>query len=92
MKTIVFIILFFAANAHGQGISNDTTPVWVVYLDSARVFAAYPGVDMRLDVAAGWKISSKKVERYLDIEGVEFSPEMVLFSKPRKIIPNAFRQ
>lgn len=100
MKVITFIMLLFAATAQGQVISSDTTPVWVVYLDSVRVFAAYPGVDMRTEVAAGWRVFSVKkeglefynVEQYFDTSGIEFDPDMVLFAKRRKITPNAFRQ
>jgi len=93
MKSIVIVFLLWANCLCAQKpIPCDTTPVWVVYLDSVRVFAGYPGVEMRTEVLPGWRVVSEKAERFFDTNGVEFDPEMVLFSKRRKITHNAFRQ
>lgn len=92
MRTIAFIFLILSVTAQAQISKRDTTPVWVVYLDSVRVFAAYPGVDMRTEVVAGWKVSSKNENDYYDTSGVKFDPDMVLLTKPRKVTPNPFRQ
>jgi hypothetical protein len=93
MKAIIIVLLLWANCLYAQkNIECDTTPVWVVYLDSVRVFAGYPGVDMRTAVLPGWRVVSGKNEKFFDTNGVEFDPEMVLFSKRRKITHNAFRQ
>lgn len=104
MKKVIVFLLFclplqlLAQN--GATIQSDTVPVWVVYLDSVRIFAAYPGVDMRTEVVAGWMVVSVmksgfefiREEKYFDTDGVEFDNDMVLFAKRRKVTPNPFRQ
>jgi len=103
MRPITFLFCLFAflkLNAQAVTIQSDTIPVWIVFLDSVRVFAAYPGVDMRTDVAPGWRIITVQkdgfdfieVEQFFDTNGVEFDPDMVLLSKRRKVTPNRFRQ
>ncbi len=101
MKIITFLLLtLLAFTAKAQVITSDTTPVWVVYLDSVRVFAAYPGVDMQTEVVPGWMIISVvkdgfefvEYQQYFDTNGVEFDPDMVLLAKRRKVTPNRFRQ
>lgn len=100
MKYLIFALLLSAHTVRAQDITRDTIPVWVVYLDSVRVFAAYPGVDLRTEVAAGWLVQSVRKEgigfeieeQYFDTNGVEFDPDMVLFAKRRKITRNPFRQ
>lgn len=78
----------------------DTTPVWVIYLDSVRVFAAYPDQRMTLDVEAGWRVRRlvkspydvEVIDQYFNCDGKAFNIDMVVESKPRRIIPNLFRQ
>lgn len=102
-KVIVFLLFSLPLQLLAQKpatIQSDTVSVWVVYLDSVRVFAAYPGVDMRTEVVAGWMVVSViksgfefiREEKYFDTEGVEFDNDMVLFAKRRKVTPNPFRQ
>ena len=102
MKFIFALTLFvFSITcSNAQVITSDTTPVWVVYLDSVRVFAAYPGVDMRQEVAAGWMVVSVvkdgfeffEDQKYFDTNGTLFDNDMVLFAKKRKLKPSPFRQ
>jgi hypothetical protein len=66
-------------------------------MDSVRIFAAYPEIDMRLEVEAGWMVVHRqnilypfKRDQYFDLDGRPFNPEMVLMTKPRVHRKSAF--
>lgn len=98
-KALLIFCLIFTGSAHAQ-IKSDTTPVWVIYLDSVRIFAAAPEYDMRVEATAGWRVrkyqSAGKDIRFVDFfydqNGVLFPEEIVIQAKPRWITPNPFRQ
>lgn len=78
------------------GAKSDTTPVWVVYLDSVYLFAGYPELDMRVEAQAGWVVRtinpSQVFEIFYDTDGRLLNGEVVLWYIPRRVRPNPFRQ
>ena len=98
--TLIICLCVLQIDAQTTTIKSDTIPVWIVFLDSVRLFAAYPGVDMQTEVVAGWRIITiqkdgfdfLEYEEYYDIDGLKVELDMVLLSKRRKITPNRFRQ
>lgn len=101
MKYLLQLLLLVSFSAGAQvTIQSDTTPVWVVYLDSVRLFAASPVFDMRTEVQPGWMVVSilkdgfefLSEEHYFDTNGIEMDADLVLFTKRRKIKTNPFRQ
>lgn len=70
----------------------DTVPVWVIYMDSVRLYAAHPEYDIRLEVAAGWKINYGWKAEWYDQDGKKFNPENIIMDRPRKPRPNPFKE
>jgi|GEM_PF-5912295 len=110
--TTIIFLFFWVIIAHSQTTSTasavykipdtrpDTTPVWVIVLDSVRMFAADPNYDMRMDVVAGWRVSRLVPDghnfyvedKYFDTTGTQLDNDIVLFAKKRRVVPNRFRQ
>lgn len=70
----------------------DTIPVWVVFIDSIRLYAAHPEYDIRLEVAPGWRINYGWKAEWVDQEGHKFNPDNVILDRPRKPRPNPFKE
>lgn len=98
LLTLLFV-LGFLIQGHSQITTIDTIPSWIVYIDSVRMFAAAPEVDLRLEVAPGWVVQKRVYtddlgiqETYYNTDGIKFDPDVVLFTHRRKIVYNKFRQ
>jgi hypothetical protein len=71
---------------------SDTIPVWVVYLDSTRVFSAYPEYNIELEVAPGWRVNYGWKSEWYDQDGRRFNPDNVILDRPRKPRRNPFKE
>lgn len=101
MKKLLFILLLLSGlYAQAQESKPDTTPVWVVYLDSVKLFSSYPEYEMRVEAVAGWRVRTlssqgknlEVIDVFYDTNGERFLQDVVLYCKPRKVTPNPFRQ
>lgn len=71
----------------------DTIPVWVIYMDSVRLYAADPEFDMRIEIAPGWRINHRwGNQEWVDQDGRKFNPDNVILDKPRKPRRNPFKE
>lgn len=74
-------------------MTSDTVPVWVIYMDSVRMYASYPDYDMRLKVAPGWRINLDHTNSiWVDQDGWRFNPDNVIMDRPRKPVRNPFKE
>lgn len=70
----------------------DTMPVWIIYLDSVRLYASHPEYDIRLEVAPGWKIHYGWKCEWVDQEGKRFNADNIIMDRPRKPVRNPFKE
>jgi hypothetical protein len=100
MKKLLLALLLCAFAQLCAAQKQDTMCVFVVYIDSVKIFAGYPEYDIRVEVLPGWRVSrivedADEVyieETFYDTNGVKFNPDVVLMYRKRKPSTNPFRQ
>lgn len=101
MRYMIIVALLWAGMVQAQRITTivaasehiDTIPVWIIYLDSTRVFSAYPEFNIELEVAPGWRVNTGgwKSDWY-DQDGRRFNPDNIILDRPRKPVRNPFKE
>lgn len=100
-KLPIIIAMLFALNGFAQRFETltflsktgcDTTPVFVIYIDSTQLYAQAPIFSYGLEVVPGWMISCFENSdllstRYFDEQGIEFPERIVLMCKERTYKP-----
>ncbi len=100
MKKLLLASLLCAVAQLCAAQQRDTMCVFVIYIDSVKIFAGYPEYDIRVEVLPGWRVSrivqdADEVyieETFYDTNGVKFNPDVVLMYRKRQPSKNPFRQ